>query len=419
MPDDHIEWHRVEVRDSVHQFIRFDDLERRVIDTPEVQRLRSIRQLSLSHLVYPGATHTRFEHALGTMELAGRALEIALRESDQGYLQELGLDQPRQLQALRIVRLGALLHDVGHPPFSHGPEALFPELDGKPFDHERMTGMIIEERLSKIFGADALGNADPSAVADIAMGTKYREITNPVVRLLSDLVTGTLGVDRMDYLLRDSLHTGVRYGQFDLDRLLSTLRIARGREGPVWALEEGGTFIAEQMLMARWFMFLQVYCHRTRRILDYHLRCFLAEWLPGGKFSIALEDYLRLTDDEVLAAMRTSESPHAAAISSRKFLRWTREFEGSDFATPSEFRTFASGLVSDFPGTYADDFTVTFRKEGDAELWISGPDGLRSLDSTSELVATLKPRWIGRLYTPASQRDALNAVLTTKFGGGQ
>lgn len=105
----------MEVRDSVHQFIRFDDLERRIIDTPEVQRLRSIRQLSLSHLVYPGATHTRFEHALGTMELAGRALEIALRESDQGYLQELGLDQPRQLQALRIVRLGALLHDVGHP----------------------------------------------------------------------------------------------------------------------------------------------------------------------------------------------------------------------------------------------------------------------------------------------------------------
>ncbi len=152
--------------------------------------------------MYPGATHSRFEHSLGTMELAGRALDSAFRNSEPQVLKGLGLDAESggRTWAVKTARLGGLLHDIGHPPFSHATEALLPlGLDGRRLDHERFTERLITEgEVAAALVEDPVDGVDVASVADVAVGTKYRTIKSPVVRLLSDLVTGTVGVDRMD-----------------------------------------------------------------------------------------------------------------------------------------------------------------------------------------------------------------------------
>lgn len=218
------------------------------------------------------------------MELAGRAFDGAMQRSSAEFLAAIGITQETRGDARRLVRLGALLHDVGHAPFSHGAEPLFRPRNGGRVDHEDLTvQLILDSEIADILGENPVESAPPQAVAAVAVGPAHLKIDNPVIKLLSDLVTGTLGVDRMDYLLRDSYFTGVEYGRFDLNRIVSTIRIARGpEEEPVWALEEGGTYVAEQLLMARYFMTLQVYFHPTRRVLDYHMREFLRSWLDDG-----------------------------------------------------------------------------------------------------------------------------------------
>ena len=150
-----------------------------------------------------------------------------------------------------------------------------------------------------------------------------------------DLIDGQMDADRMDYLLRDSLYAGVSYGHFDLSRIIATIRIAKSETGePVWALQSGGAYIAEQMLLARFFMFLQVYFHKTRRILDIHLRDFLSDWLPRGAFPYALGSYLRLTDESIVSDLLTDKryDRHRSRILGRNHLRMVAPgFEKSDF----------------------------------------------------------------------------------------
>jgi HD superfamily phosphohydrolase len=353
------------------------------------------------------------------MELAGRALDAALVNTDSSVLRRAKLDTNRD-QARRLVRLGALLHDIGHAPFSHGPEHLLPlGSDGAPTSHEEISAALIEERLAPLLRSDAFDQADAGAVAAIAVGAEFRPSDDLRVRLLSDLVTGTLGVDRMDYLLRDSWYTGVQYGHYDLQRLIGTLKIVDVGGELSWALEEGGSYVAEQMLMARWFMSLQVYYHRTRRILDHHLSEFLAQFLPTGRFPSALDDYLNWTDVEVLAAIRSSDHASARAIESRSHLRWVQEFSSEDFASPDDFRGFAAELKATCPSVVPDDYVVRIRKAGDAEIWIETSTGAPvPLQERSEVVKLLRPRWIGRLYAPSDDRqlvrDAVASALTAR-----
>jgi HD superfamily phosphohydrolase len=405
----------LEIRDPIHQFIAVSELERRVIDTRPVQRLRGLHQLSTGWLVFPGARHSRFEHSLGTMELAGRALTAAFHNSDPGVLNSLGLGEERtRRNMLAVVRLGGLLHDLGHPPFSHGPEALLPLEDGRVLTHEEITERII--RGSEVAGAiraNPIDSVDLDSVIDIALGPKYRTIANQTVRLLSDLVTGTVGVDRMDYLLRDTLYTGVAYGRFDIDRLIGSLFIVDHPElGPVWALPTASQYDAEQMLLARWFMFLQVYNHKTRRILDYHLVEYLRqEALAGGRFPSDINDYMALSDFSILDQAYRSSSSLALALLGRQHLRLVEEFSRRDFIDLDGFRQFVTELQAKYPTVYCDDFTVALTKEGDGELWVETNKGLEALDSFSYVIATLKPRWIGRIYSPLDERGEVSKAL--------
>lgn len=321
-------------RDPVHTFIEMDTWTRRLVDSAEVQRLRHIHQLAMSYLVYPGTTHTRFEHSLGVLHLSGRVFDTLCAPENLSHdpslvdvVPELQHDQGR-LERLatwkKIVRTSALLHDIGHLPFSHAAEVLLPV----GWDHERLTLNHIQGVDMKELWADGPVTIDREIVAKLAIGEgKYvrwqgGEFSNWEA-LLSEIITGdAFGVDRMDYLLRDSLHAGVPYGVFDHHRLIDSLRIVRyapensdnqhdGDEKqldipPAIGVTYGGLRVAESLALARYAIYSQVYFHPVRRAYDIHLRDYLSATIHKQDDLTDLSHHLNTTDVEIMAAIRTS-----------------------------------------------------------------------------------------------------------------
>lgn len=299
-----------EIRDPIHVFIRIDSDERRVMDSPPFQRLRYIHQLALTYLVYPGATHRRFEHSLGVMELAGRVYDVITKsENIHPGVRDLVPNDEFSLQYWRrVLRMAALCHDLGHLPFSHAAES---DLLPVGWDHERLTvELILGDELNQIWKELKVGAED---VAKLAVGPKkyhkYRPgaTFNNWEAILAEIVVGdAFGVDRIDYLLRDSHHAGVAYGRFDHYRLIDTLRILPKSEGdsqePVLGIEEGGLHSAESLLLARYFMYTQLYFHPVRRIYDRHLQDFLRIVLPTG-FPTDIKEHMKWTDNEITARL--------------------------------------------------------------------------------------------------------------------
>lgn len=366
--------HIHEMRDPVHVFVRFDTDERRIIDSDAFQRLRHIHQLALTYLVYPGATHRRFEHSLGVMELAGRVFDVvthpySIHDDVRRLVPEI--TDPKSLGYWRsCLRAAALCHDLGHLPFSHAAEA---ELLPEGWNHEAISReIILSENLRDVFSkmTPPLRAED---VAKLALGPKKSKDPTFTAwqEILAEIIIGdAFGVDRMDYLLRDSHHAGVAYGRFDHHRLIDTLRIlpsppvreerepasgytAKSREPsdapagsqmvasetptdraklieassgravqpyaprsvsaaasllqrpaePALGIEEGGLHSAEALMLARFFMYSQLYFHPVRRAYDIHLMDFLKQWLKNGRFPTPVAEHLAVTDCEVTAAM--------------------------------------------------------------------------------------------------------------------
>jgi HD superfamily phosphohydrolase len=306
-----------EIRDPIHIFIRLDSAERRVLNSKPYQRLRDIHQLAMTYLVYPGATHRRFEHCLGVMELAGRIYDI-VTDPERLYDDAIRKLVPRRDSLdfaywKRVIRMAALCHDLGHLPFSHAAEL---ELLPEGFTHELLSlDLIRSDYLTPIWKDLKI---DPDDVGKLALGPKEHpkpDSFSDWETILAEIIVGdAFGADRMDYLLRDSYHAGVSYGRFDHYRLIDTLRILpRSEDGskePTLGIEQGGLQTAEGLLWARYFMYTQLYFHPVRRIYDIHLKDFLKDWLPNGHFSTDLGKHLGLTDNEVLTAIRQiSETP--------------------------------------------------------------------------------------------------------------
>lgn len=290
-----------EVRDSVHVFARFDSDERKVIDSYPVQRLRHIHQLALSSLVYPGATHSRFEHSLGVMELAGRVFDVITDPDNISDEAKQSLSELTKREDLpwwrRTLRLAALCHDIGHLPFSHAAEH---DLLPSGRTHETMTRVLVQAPPLADLLRSFRPPMEPELVAKLAVGQKHAKDLSwsPWETLLSEVIVGNaFGVDRMDYLLRDSLHAGVSYGRFDHYRLIDTLRIVVGKDPtsgelgePELGVQHGGLHSATSLLLARFFMFSQVYFHPVRVVYDLHLIDFLRAWLRDGAFPDNVED---------------------------------------------------------------------------------------------------------------------------------
>jgi HD superfamily phosphohydrolase len=301
--------HTHEFRDPIHVFVTLDSDERRVVDSRPFQRLRHIHQLATSFLVFPGATHRRFEHFLGVMHLAGLVFDIVTApENVHSEVKEYMPADHQRGYWRRIVRLAALCHDIGHLPFSHAAEH---ELLPDGWNHERLTYELVLSTEMRDILMNSIPPIIPERLAKIAIGLKKLSEFMDDVRfdmwetLLSEIIVGdAFGVDRIDYLLRDAYHAGVVYGRFDHHRLLQTLRILPKNDREPWlGVEAGGIEAAEAMSLARYFMYKQVYFHHVRRAYDIHLKDFLKEWLEGAFFPTSVEQHLQLTDNEVTAAM--------------------------------------------------------------------------------------------------------------------
>lgn len=341
-----------EIRDPVHVFVKLDSDERKVLDSRPFQRLRFVHQLALTYLIYPGATHKRFEHSLGAMELVGRVFDIvcatdALTDDVRNLIPEI-VDDKKKGYWKGVVRTAAMCHDIGHVPFSHAAEDLLP--DG--WDHERLTKEILSKgELEKVWG-EMTPPLKSEHIAKLAVGRKKSDggtFSNWEAILSELIVSDVFGVDRMDYLLRDSLHTGVAYGNFDHHRLISTLRILAPRDEkgdlnePQLGVEIGGLQAAESLLLARYLMFSQVYYHPIRLIYDEHLKDFLKLHLEGEKFEIDLEKHAQQTDLEIVAEMNRAahDKNHkaheqAARILCRKHYRVVWERNPDDTKTNVE-----------------------------------------------------------------------------------
>ena len=285
------------IRDPLWNNIAVDPLAMRLVDSPAFQRLRYVRQLGLAFLVYPGATHSRFEHALGTYHLARRALSLL---DERGVLAGI----PRL--AWSTVRIAALLHDIGHYPFSHALEEI-----GALHHEEVARPLIAEGPIAHILGAE-MGDDTPNEIIALIRG----ESRSPLQRLIS----GSLDLDKLDYLRRDAFMCGVPYGEIDVDRLLNSLTIVEGSSGPEIGIIEKGLSALESLLFARYQMYRNVYWHHAVRSATAMYKRLVADAVNAG--SLDAQTLAGFTDEGLLHDLaRRAPSPLLAALRERRLFK--------------------------------------------------------------------------------------------------
>jgi uncharacterized protein len=327
----------ITIRDPLWDTIRIDAVARRIVDAPTYQRLRYIRQLGHAHLVYPGATHTRFDHAVGVYHLAHRALHIL---HENGGLAHVAAT------SCRVIPLAALLHDVGHYPFSHALEELAP--GSIPGHHEDLVGRFLAE--TEVAAALAVVADDAAArIEALIRGTS----DNP----LQGLVSGSLDLDKIEYLKRDAHFCGVPYGDVDVDRLLHALLLiedpASGRLEV--GVQEKGVAALESLLFAKYQMFRNVYWHHAVRAATVLYKRVVGDALAHGL--ITGEELVGATDDrmmhllEIRAAERSSSAGADALAAGVQSLRFRRLPKRAAEVAAADLPAGAAGewIVTDTP----------------------------------------------------------------------
>jgi HD superfamily phosphohydrolase len=381
------------IKDSVHDYIEVTGVARELLDTPPVQRLRRITQLGTVVLVYPSANHTRFEHSLGVYYLADRALS------------GLGIEG----QQAERVRAAALLHDVGHAPYSHNVEELLYRRTGKY--HDDVADLIGSGAVARTLSDHGL---NPDRVADLVAGEGE----------LGQLVSGELDVDRMDYLVRDAHHTGVPYGTIDHGRLVRELRFVDGD----LVLEEGNVQTAESLLLARALMNPTVYQHHVARIAKAMLRRGSERLIGAGQASAG--DLRRMDDYELRVALRDCEAtaPYARRLDERDLFKravWA-EMDAVPEAVREASHESVRGLERDVAAEAGvDPETVVLdvpeppaMTESTSRVLVN--DEVRRLGEQSTLVSALRAaqrdQWRLGVYAPGATSDRVGDAAIRALG---
>lgn len=423
------------IRDPIHNVITIDTRRDGVLvdlmNTTAFQRLRGIRQLGLSWMVFPGAEHSRFTHALGACHLAGRVLDHLERSHPIA-----AIDRTTALCA-------ALLHDVGHGPFSHLYESVFSASQS----HEEWGVEVLTNPASDIHQVLVAHNPElPKRVADVLRKT-YRPL------FVVQMVSSQLDVDRFDYLLRDSRMTGAQYGLFDIEWILHSLTLTpihvEGVEELSLAIDGArGLHSVEQHLLGRHFMYRQVYFHPTCRAADMlarsifqrlcaiapppHMPQALVDAAAGRKPSLA--DYLELDDFLLLGLFRlwakVADDPVLRDLCQRLTTRrlfHTLDWSDADEATlekrfatlratvqkagfdPDLFAVMAK--ARDIP--YRDVMAIDDRRKPSEEIWLNTDGGVRRLSEISDVFSTLANRAASHTYAcfPGELREKVDQAL--------
>ena len=381
------------IKDSVHDHIAVEGVAAALLETPPVQRLRRVKQLGTVTLVYPSANHTRFEHSLGVYHLVDRALA------------HLGIEG----QQAERVRAAALLHDVGHSPYSHNIEAIVHRETGKY--HDDVAELLDRGAVARVLAEHGL---NPDKVAGLVGGDGE----------LGQLVSGELDVDRMDYLVRDAHHTGVPYGTIDHERLVRELRFVDGE----LVLDEGNVQTAESLLLARALMNPTVYAHHVARIAKSMLRRGTERLLATTETTAT--ELRRWDDSDLLVALRecAETAPYARRLSERDLYKRAVWAERS--AVPEDIRAADHDAVRDFERAIADRAgvgreSVVFdippepsMTESSSRVLVNGE--VRRLGEQSTLVNAIRAagrdQWRLGVYAPADESEQVGEAATRELG---
>lgn len=414
-------------RDPVHNIItlsedRADDaLLVALIDSPEFQRLRHIKQLGLAMYTYQGAEHSRFTHSLGVMHVMTRVL----KQLEERY--------PISAEARLVARAAALLHDIGHGPFSHVIEKALQQ------NHETWTTQIIADPITTVHAR--LTAFDPTLPEKIIAAIEHRY--RPA--FVGQLVSSQLDVDRLDYLLRDSLMTGVKYGNYDLEWILHALEIDEDNDRVYVSAK--GLYAVEEYLQARFYMFRQVYFHRTLRAAEAILlnilrraveqvRCgglsFLVEETGMEKVllgrPLSVSDYLSFDDHEVMFHIKQWMWEPDAILSdlAQRFLH-RRLFKAMNVEMPEAAR---AGFVAQArevvascgfdPAYYLIEDRATdtpyysyYRTEGKSRIYVERSDAMHEICDIAEVSTVIRAMQgyeICRIFFPAEAAAKIAAL---------
>jgi len=299
------------LRDPVWNNIRVDELTLALVDTEVFQRLRYVRQLGWTYLVYPGATHSRFEHALGTHHLSRRTLALLCEAEDPTSISEVE-------QA--IIRSAALLHDVGHYPFSHALEEI------GALHHEDVARPLITEGSVATLLSSRLGEDAPAKVFDLIRGRS----DSP----LQGLISGSLDLDKIEYLKRDAFMCGVPYGEIDVDRLTNSLVLVDDPDSGHRSLgvQEKALSALESLLFAKYQMYRNVYWHHAVRSATAMYKRLVEDAVKSDVVSVA--SLARFTDEGLMHRLE-SERPRAllSALKERRLYKRAAEWPAAELDT--------------------------------------------------------------------------------------
>lgn len=424
-----------EIRCPVHGFIGLTELERDIVNHPAFQRLRRIKQLGWTDYIYPGASHTRFEHSLGVMHLASRLYEAVVQSSEETLKEGFKYTDAGLARDWQIVRLAALLHDIGHPPFSHAAETLMPvkKSEGsslvagsgsKPsveqYAHEDYSVEIIERMLKDLIEQHPCNHRNYRITTDEITSLISKRTTAGSTLFWKDIISGQLDADRMDYLLRDSLHAGVSYGRYDHDRIVSSICAVRRRKEespePKIAIMKGGMHAAEALIVARYWITKQVYFHKTRLACDHHIGQALGSilaheaerptetvYFPRPDSTEELERYLKWDDYRVMERLVGGKGgEHGDRLMKRNHFRLACELEVSD-ASVDEFTASKKKndlIVAELGPMVKYDFSPKaswYKTNPTLELLVVDNDGKTEVGLLSEHSAFMKSINIGYL----------------------
>jgi HD superfamily phosphohydrolase len=414
------------IRDPIHGAIEITADERVLLDSPQYQRLRNVKQLGFADLAFPGATHTRYAHGLGAMAVATKVFDA--------LSPRLQLDPDDRDRFRQTLRLAVLFHDLGHAPLSHATERIMPQVSElrvpewarepgeRRADHEDYTLKLVLDsglaaEIRRRFSARGI---EPTHVAALICGRPppgaypFKSRGRDLLPILRAVVSGELDADRMDYLQRDSFYTGVNYGKFDADWIIQNLESVE-RDGRVHlALQDRAVFAFEDFLLSRYHMFLSVYFHYTSVGYEVLLQRYCDT--SSGEYALPADpdEYLLHDDISLISALRASKNPWALRVVRRQGYRLLAEhgpFLGGGNSTELQDRERAlmeAGI--DAFTTVSRGVLSHYGKE--ATLWVKSPHGEIPIGEYTPLYERYaEAATIARLYVEPERADEARRLL--------